>query len=65
MEDYLEFNDYMCFSSDKDIKSIIKNEQLFFSDNIILKVTLGISKSKNILLTNKACYYLDGKSKLN
>ena len=65
MKDYLEFKDYLCFSSDNDVKSIIRDEQLIFSDKVTKKAIIGINKIRNILLTNKALYDLDDKSKLN
>ncbi len=63
MEDYIEFKDYLCFGRDKEIKPIIHEEQLLFSDKVCKIVTLGIRKEINIILTNQAFYNLDGKSK--
>ena len=63
MEDYIEFKDYLCFGRDKEIKPIIHEEQLLFSDKVYKIVRLGFSKERNIILTNQAFYNLDGKSK--
>ena len=63
MEDYIEFRDYLCFGRDKDIKSIINEEQLLFSDNANKIVALGLYKERNILVSNKAFYNLNNKSK--
>lgn len=64
MEDYIEFKDYLCYSKDKDIRKMIKGEQLLFSDKAKTIITIGFSKERTILLTNKAFYILDTKSKL-
>ena len=65
MNDYIEFKDYLCFRRDPDIKSIIdnKNEQLLFSDKVIKIIALGY-KERNIIVTNKAFYNLELKSKI-
>ena len=62
MEDYLEFKDYLCFRRDKEIKDIIKDEQLLFSDKI--KGLYFLTLERNLVITNEALYSLDGKSKL-
>ena len=66
MEDYIEFKDHLCYSRDKDIRKMIKGEQLLFSDKAKTKtiITIGFLKERNILVTNKAFYILDTKSKL-
>ena len=60
MEDYLEFKDYLCFRRDKEIKDIIKDEQLLFSDKI--KGLYFLTLERNLVITNEALYSLDGKS---
>ena len=60
MEDYLEFKDYLCFRRDKEIKDIIKDEQLLFSDKI--KGLYILTLERNLVITNEALYSLDGKS---
>ena len=62
MEDYFEFKDYLCFRRDKEIKEIIKDEQLLFSDKI--KGLYFLTLERNLVITNEALYSLDGKSKL-
>lgn len=62
MEDYLEFKDYLCFRRDKEIKTIIKEEQLLFSDKI--KGLYLLTLERNLVITNEALYSLDGKSNL-
>ena len=62
MEDYIEFKDYLCFGKDKEIKDIIKEEQLLFSDKI--KGLYHLKVKRNIVITNEALYSLDGKSNL-
>ena len=64
MEDYIEFKDHLCYSRDKDIRNLIKGEQLLFSDKAKTVITIGFSKERNILVTNKSFYILDTKSKL-
>ena len=66
MNDYIEFKDYLCFRRDPDIKSIIdnKDEQLLFSDKVIKIIALGYTKERNIIVTNKAFYNLELKSKI-
>ena len=61
MEDYLEFKDYLCYRRDKEIKDIIKKEDILFSDKI--KGLYLLNLERNLVITNKALYSLDGKSK--
>ena len=61
----MEFKDYLCFRRDPDIKSIINNkEELLFSDKVIKIIALGYTKERNIIVTNKAFYNLELKSKI-
>lgn len=64
MEDYIEFKDYLCFAHDKQIRILINEEQLFFSDKLKILYTLGLPFERNIIITNNALYNLDNKSKL-
>ena len=66
MNDYEEFKDYLYFRRDPDIKSIIddKEEQLLFSDKVLKIIALGYNKERNIIVTNKAFYNLELKSKI-
>ena len=61
MEDYIEFRDYLCFNRDKTIRSIISNEQLLFSDKVTKLLFFYRSKQVNLIVTDKAVYYLDNK----
>ena len=60
MEDYTDFKDYLCFGRDKEIKNIIKEEELLFSDKI--KGLYLLTLERNLVITNEALYSLDGKS---
>ena len=62
MEDYIEYKDYLGFRRDKEIKDIIKEEQLLFSDKI--KGLYFLTVERNLVITNDALYSLEGKSKL-
>ena len=62
MDDYLEFKDYLCFRRDKEIRDIIKEEQLLFSDKI--KVLYFLTLERNLVITNEALYILEKKSNL-
>ena len=61
MEDYSEFFDYLCFKRDNDIKQMIKDEEILFSDKITRLGT--IDWNRFIVITNKALYYLKNKGK--
>mgnify|MGYP006872997920 CR=1 FL=1 len=63
MEDYLEFKDYSCFRNDKEIKPIINDETLLFSDKVNKAIAQIFTKERNIIITNIAFYNLESKSK--
>ena len=63
MEDDIASKDHLNFRNDKDIKAIIKNEVLLFSDKIIKVNHYGFSQERNILITDKSIYNLKKKSK--
>jgi hypothetical protein len=54
--------DFLDFFGDKSIKSIIKDETIFFSDKLIKVNRYGINQERNILVTNLAIYNLKKKS---
>lgn len=54
--------DYLDFFGDKSIKSIIKDEVIFFSDKVTKINRYGIGQERNILVTNLAIYNLKKKS---
>jgi hypothetical protein len=63
MQDYIEFKDYLCLSRSYGIKWIIEdNEQLFFSEKAI-EIHFLKNKERNLLITNRAFYCLDGECK--
>lgn len=61
MEEYKDFKDYLCLSRDKDIINLIRKEELFFSDSV--KAFYFRTQDRNILITSKALYRLDEKSR--
>ena len=63
MEDDIASKDHLNFRNDKDIKEIIKNKLLLFSDKIIKVNHYGFSQERNILITDKSIYNLKKKSK--
>ena len=62
MEDTSD-KDYLNFKNEKNIKSIIGDEKLLFSDKLIKINRYGLSQERNILITDKAIYNLKKKSK--
>ena len=61
MEDEAD-KDHLNFKNDSDILKIIKDEILLLSDKIIKVNRYGLSKERNILITNKSIYNLKKKS---
>ena len=64
MEDYIEFNDYLCFAHDESIKLLINEEQLFLSEKVKILYLLNIPVERNFIITKNALYNLDNKSKI-
>jgi uncharacterized protein (UPF0216 family) len=62
MEDTSD-KDFLNFKNEKNIKSIIGDEKLLFSDKLIKINRYGLSQERNILITDKAIYNLKKKSK--
>lgn len=54
--------DYLQFSGDKGIKSIVRDEQILFTDKLIKINRYGFSQERNIMITNKGLYNLKKKS---
>jgi hypothetical protein len=54
--------DYLEFFGDKSIKSIIKDEVIYFSDKLTKINRYGLGQERNILVTNLAIYNLKKKS---
>ena len=63
MADDTVSKDHLNFRNDKDIKAIIKNEELLLSDKVIKINRYGLSQERNILVTNLNIYNLKKKSK--
>lgn len=57
--------DHLGFSNNNDIKKIIADEKVLFSDKIIKINRFNMSQERNIVITNKAIYNLKKKSKTN
>ena len=62
MEDTSD-KDFLNFKNEKNIKSIIGDEKLLFSDKLIKINRYGLSQERNILITDKSIYNLKKKSK--
>ena len=54
--------DYLLFDSDKEIKKIIKDEIILFSDKLIKINNYGFNQERNIIITDKAVYNIKKKS---
>ena len=57
-----EDKDYLNFKGLKEIKKIIGNEILLFSDKIVKLDKYNIAKERNIIITNSKIYCLNKKS---
>ena len=56
-----ESRDYLNFKNEKDLSSIIGDEELLFSDKVIKINRYSLSQERNIIITNKAIYNLKKK----
>lgn len=56
---YIEFKDYLYIRRNKDIKSIVKNEQILLSAKTELYYLFNFSNATNIIITDKALYIFD------
>ena len=63
MQDYIEFKDYACLAHNIDIKKLISNEQIIFSEKVYILYTFGIPVERNLIVTNCALYNVDSKGK--
>ena len=61
MENSKNSQDYLNFSSLKEIQKIIKNETILFSDKLIKINRYGWSQERNILITEYGIYNLKKK----
>ena len=55
--------DYLNFANESDIKKIVKNETILFTDKIIKINRYGMSQERNILISNWGIYNLKKKCK--
>lgn len=53
-----EIRDYLNLKNEKDLSSIIGDEELLFSDKVIKINRYSLSQERNIIITNKAIYNL-------
>ncbi len=53
-----ESRDYLNLKNEKDLSSIIGDEELLFSDKVIKINRYSLSQERNIIITNKAIYNL-------
>ena len=60
-----QVKDYLNFRSLKEIKKLIGNEVILFSDKIAKLDKYNMSKERNIIITNSKIYNFHKKSKLN
>jgi hypothetical protein len=60
-----QVKDYLNFRSLKEIKKLIGNEVIVFSDKIAKLDKYNMSKERNIIITNSKIYNFHKKSKLN
>jgi len=60
MEKFIK-RDYLKLANDSDLKKIIGNEELLFTDKINKINRYGLTQERTILITNKAIYNLKKK----
>ena len=60
-----QVKDYLNFRSLKEIKKLIGNEVILFSDKIAKLDKYNMSKERNIIITNSKIYNFHKKSMLN
>ena len=59
----IQVKDYLRFGELKDIKKVIGNEKLLYSDRIVKINKYNMSKERNIIITDTNVYNLKKKSK--
>jgi hypothetical protein len=60
---YIEFKDYLYIRRNKDIKSIVKNEQILLSAKTELYYFFNFSNTTNIIITGDALYIFNKQNK--
>jgi len=62
MSNEISSKDYLKFKNLKEIKKIVGNEVILFSDKIVQLDKYNMSKERNIIITNSKIYNLNKKS---
>jgi hypothetical protein len=60
---YIEFKDYLFIRRNKEIKSIVKNEQILLSAKTELYYFFNFSNTTNIIITGDALYIFNKQNK--
>jgi hypothetical protein len=60
---YIEFKDYLYIRRNKEIKSIVKNEQILLSAKTELYYFFNFSNTTNIIITGDALYIFNKQNK--
>ena len=61
MSNEISSKDYLKFKNLKEIKKIVGNEVILFSDKIVQLDKYNMSKERNIIITNSKIYNLNKK----
>ena len=61
-EEEKKSKDYLNYKNLKEIKKMIGNEDLLFSDNIVKIDKYNMTKERSIIITKSKIYYLKKKS---
>ena len=64
MSEEIKTKDYLNFRGLKEIKKIIGNEDILFSDKIVKLDKYNMAKERNLIITNSKIYNLNKKSML-
>ena len=64
MPEEIKIKDYMNYKDLKEIKKIIGNENLLFSDKLVKLDKYNMTKERTIIITNSKIYNLNRKSML-
>ena len=62
MSEEIKTKDYLNFRGLKEIKKIIGNEDILFSDKIVKLDKYNMAKERNLIITNSKIYNLNKKS---
>ena len=64
MSEEIKTKDYLNYKGLKEIKKIIGNEDILFSDKIVKLDKYNMAKERNLIITNSKIYNLNKKSML-